>query len=328
MKKNVIIGLITLLTGAVAFSLAVAGPRSLAWLGVYTQNVDADIADEYSLKSDYGAIVDEIIENSPAEKAGVKEDDIIVAFNDNKVRDDDDLTDLVHDSKPGDTVTLTLIRDGKEQKIQVELGRRPRNSDWWDDMKWFDAPHAAKLPRPPLPPRAYSYHYEEHPYIGVTMVELSEDAAQALGAEKGAVLVDEVKRNSPAEKAGLKPGDLIVAADGKDVYEAEDVREIVEDKDEGDTVSLSIVRARQKMTVEVKVELSEDSDFFGRSGVIRIPDLTDANLLALDAYGRALGHARHGKISESDEYRLEMKEFEHSMRKLKEDLGEMKKSLH
>ena len=57
MKKYVIIGLITLLTAAAAFSVAVAGSRSLAWLGVYTQNVDADIADEFSLKSDYGAIV-------------------------------------------------------------------------------------------------------------------------------------------------------------------------------------------------------------------------------------------------------------------------------
>ena len=328
MKKYVIIGLITLLTAAAAFSVALAGSRSLAWLGVYTQNVDADIADEFSLKSDYGAIVDEVIENSPAEKAGVKEDDIIVAFNDNKVRDDEDLTDLIHDSKPGDTVTLTVFRNAKEQRIQVELGRRPRNSVWWDDMKWFDAPRAPKLPRLPHRPSVYSLYYEERPYIGVTMVELSEEAAQALGAEKGAVLVDEVKRNSPAQKAGVKPGDLIVAVDGDDVYEAEDVREIIEDKDEGDTVSLSVVRARQKMKIDVKVELSEDSDFFGRSGVISIPDLTDANFLALDAYGQALDHSRHEKISASKEYRLEMKDLEHDMRKLKEDLGELKKTLH
>ena len=334
MSKHLKIGLIAAVGVAVLFTLAFAGSRS-AWLGVYTQEVDDEMAEDYDLSVDHGAIIDEVLDDSPAEAAGLEEDDIIVEFDGKFVRDDDDLSDLILDSRPGDTVNLTVVRDGKEQQIRVELGRRPRSSSWYGDVGWFEAPRAPKVPRvpsvpvPPVIPDYYSFRYDDdYPYIGVSLLEVSRKTAISLGADKSGVLIDDVMKKSPAEKAGLQAGDLIVALDDEAIYDAEDVQEIVAEKDEGDTVRVTYLRNRQKATVAVEVALDEDAFSHGRSQIIRLPDLPDVDVRAPKVKGLHYGYSLDSDDFELDAYKDAMKDYQKEMKKLQIETGRLKKSLH
>ena len=77
-------------------------------MGVYTQTVDRELADVFDLSIKYGAIVNEVVKDSPADEAGIKEDDVIVAINGSKVTDSDELTDEVHEMEPGDEIVMML----------------------------------------------------------------------------------------------------------------------------------------------------------------------------------------------------------------------------
>jgi S1-C subfamily serine protease len=336
MKKHLKFGLAAALAVVALFSLAFAGSRS-AWLGVYTQEVDKDLAEDYSLASDHGAIIDDVVDDSPAEGAGLKEDDIIIAFNGKVVRDDDDLTDLVLDSRPGDTVSLTIVRDGKEQQIKVELGRRPRSYGWYGDRGWFDAPRAPrvpkipkipKIPAPVVPDYYYFHGDDEYPYIGVSLLEVSRKTAISLGADRGGVLIDDVEKNSPAEKAGLQAGDLIVAVDDEKIFDAEDVQEIIRDKDEGEVARITYIRDRKQSTVDVKVAIDEDGCSYRRSHIIRIPDMPDIDIKAPKLQYLHQGRFLDSDDFDSDDFKEAMKEYQKELKKLKIEMKDLNKSLH
>jgi serine protease Do len=334
MKKHTTLVLMTALLAVVAFSIALAGSRSAAWLGIYTQEVDEDVAETFSLSTERGAIITEIVDDSPAEEAGLEEDDIIISCDGKVVRDDDDLTDLVSDSRPGDTVSLTIIRDGKEQQIKAELGRRPRSNGWYGDRGHFEVPRPPRMPKmPALPspvvPDTYSYSFDdEYPYIGVSLLEVSKRTAESLGSDRSGVLIDDVEKNSPAEKAGLQAGDLIVAIDDEKIFDAEDVQEIVGDKDEGDTVRITYLRNRQKATAAVTVAIDEDGRSFGHSGVFRMPDLPDIDIMTSQLKGLHYGRSWDSDRFDSDEYHEAMKEYKEELKQLKIEMEELKKSLH
>jgi serine protease Do len=340
MNRYIKLVLIATLVVLALVSAVIAGTRSRAWLGVSAQAVDRHIARDFDLKNVSGAIIDDVINRSPADKAGLKEDDIIIAFNDDKVRDDEDLTDLIQDSKPDDTVTLTLIRDGAEQKLKVELGRRSSYRGWTGGWNWSDEPTVTVVPSVPSVPNlpdfpdfysghgSYSYYSDDQPYIGVTLVELSRQAAQALGAKKCGVLVNEVERSSPADSAGVKAGDLIVAIDGESVSETVDVQEAIRDKDEGDTVSLTLVRDHKEMTLTVKVELDEESSYHGSRGSVWIPGLASSGLNWSHGNKKHYERTIQEYLQDSKEYESDLREWKNDMKELKKDLKETKKSLH
>jgi serine protease Do len=331
MKKHAAFVLMAAFVVVVAFSIALAGSRSTAWLGVYTQEVDEDLAEDYALATDHGAIIDEIVDDSPAEEAGLEEDDIIIAFDGKVVRDDEDLTDLVQDARPGDTVNLTIVRNGKEQQVKVELGRRPRSSVWYGDGNWFEVPRAPRPPRAPMPVVRDYYSFQsddEYPYIGVSLLEISRKTAVSLGSDRSGVLIDDVLRKSPAEKAGLQAGDLIVAIDDEEILDTEDVQEIVGEKDEGDTLRITYLRNRQKATVTVEVALDEDAFSRSRSRTIRIPDFPDIDIPAPHLKGLHYGHSLDLNEFKSDEFREAMEEYQDELKKLKFELQDLKKSLH
>ncbi len=343
MKRYNRVGLMAVVALLAAVSLVVAGSRSVAWMGVYTQAVDDDLADAFALPVDYGAIINEVVDDSPAADAGLREDDIIVSFNGIRVRDDDDLTDLVTDADPGDVVVVTVLRGDTRKDIQVELGRRPRYTRRFSDFDWFDPPKAPRLPSlprmpnlpgmPKLPglPGVYSYSFDflddEYAYIGVTLLDISERSAANLGADGYGVLIDDVDEDSPAEKAGLQPGDLIVTVDGEEVYEASDVQEIIRSLDEGDIARIEVVRDRDRSAIEVEVEIHENGRRYGRPDILRLPDLPDIDLNIPRMRGLRYGHSLDLDQFDSEEFQDQMKNLEKEMKRLKRELSEIKKAL-
>ncbi len=339
MKQYRILGL-ALIIVLVAAALTWAGSRSSAWLGVYTQEVDADLAEAFALKVDRGAIVNEVVEDSPADDAGLQEDDIIVAVDGDRVRDDDDLIDLVSDRDPGDDVKLTVFRDGKETEIEATLGRRPRSRRWSNSLDFFRSPRAPRAPHvyhSPKAPKVYSYSYTydnddfifsgERPYIGVTLIDISRRTATSLGAGGHGVLIDDVEGDSPARDAGLEPGDVIVLIDGDRVYETSDVQDIIGDFDEGDVAKIEIVRARERMSVEVTIELDEDGGYLGGSNILRLPDLPDIDLSIPRVRGLHHSYSDDLDLFDSEDFREAMEDYEDEMKDLKKELRALRKVL-
>jgi len=106
------------------------GPRrsTRAWLGVTFEMVDE------------GALLTEIVPDSPADEAGLREDDIITEMNGETVDATRPLSAYILKYHPRDRVTLTLLRDGEEQEVEVELGRRPVESPWGEENFPFETP--------------------------------------------------------------------------------------------------------------------------------------------------------------------------------------------
>jgi len=157
------------------------------YLGVKIGNLDSGVGEFYGAKSDKGAMVAEVMEGSPAEKAGIKVDDIVVELQGEPVMGANELMNRVAMFKPGTEVVLTILRDGKRKTITVTLGTRP-------DEGTVASGGSSKT----------------EDKLGLHVQTLTPELAQRLGYDglKG-VLVTEVDSGSPADDKGIQPGDLI-----------------------------------------------------------------------------------------------------------------------
>lgn len=97
---------------------------SKPWIGIYMQDVTADLAEAFGLAAKQGVVINDVTDDSPAEKAGLKPKDVILNWNGKVVADSKVLTELVGDSKVGDKVKLSINRDGKTMDVALEIGAR------------------------------------------------------------------------------------------------------------------------------------------------------------------------------------------------------------
>lgn len=281
-----------------------------AWLGVYTQSVDRSIMRKLDLPAKEGELITGVVSDSPADKAGFEEDDVVTAVDNAKVGDEADLSDLIDEHNPGDKVSVTLIRDGKEKQILVALG----------DREDFDEPLVISG-RVRSAPRVFIGGHENYGYIGVSLTGLNRQLGGYFGVERGeGVLINEVSKGSPAEAAGLKAGDVIVGIDDDQVSDIEDAIEIIRDKEEGDKVSVSIIRERKPMTVTVEVEEQssrDDSDFW--TGAVAVPPVPP-----VPAIPKMNFRSHYG---DDDAIYLDKAELERDLAELRKDLSGLNEEL-
>jgi C-terminal processing protease CtpA/Prc len=155
----------------------------------------------------------------------------------------------VRNTPPDKTVKVKILRDGEEREIEVTLEARKTASS----------------------PRAFAYNWGGdgrnlmafgRPRLGVHVQELNSDLAPYFKVEeKGGVLVLEVTKDSPAEKAGLKAGDVITKIDGEKITDADDLISTLRDYEEGDEATIEYVRQGKTATVQAALESSEDHGF-------------------------------------------------------------------
>jgi C-terminal processing protease CtpA/Prc len=307
MKTTLRITLITAAVLALCLSYGTAQTKKAGektWLGVYHQTVDKNLAEAFKLPMDYGAIVNDVIDDSPADKAGLEEDDIIIAFNGRRVSDADELTDLVQKANPGDEVTLTIMRDGNRQDIKVVLASRKQRSV---ERKSSRAPSF------------YSFHFEKRGYLGVTLTDLTEQLGNYFGVLHGeGALIQSVENDSPAQDAGLRAGDVIVAIGDEDVEDASDVTKAMREYEEGDEVTVHIIRDKQKMDLLVTVDEVDDGDW---PLVLSVPDMPPMHFKAPNMRGLYKG------LSEMDLNEEDMEDVQAELRELREELQELKREL-
>lgn len=217
-----------------------------AWLGVELADVTSAKAKELKLPGEYGAIVTRVMENSPAAKAGLKVNDVIVSFAGMRVWSVAQLRQVVRETPPGREAALQIIRDGHRLDLKATLAR-------WDARAFF--PHF----NPPEIhfPKSFNFHFDFAPArLGIRGEDLTPQLASYFGVKQGkGVLVAEVDSGSPAAKAGLKAGDCITKAGSSEIASVSDLRRTLDTASSGQQpVTLEVVRDRHEETLTVKLE--------------------------------------------------------------------------
>lgn len=242
--------------GDEGYRVVVTPADGQGWLGVHLEDVTADKARSLKLPGEYGAIVTGVKEDSPAAKAGLKENDAILEFGGERVRSAAMLKRMIKETPPGRTVTLKVSHDGQTRAASVTLEARhlafggPR----------FEGPGMFEMPEIPEIKIPNFYFGLGGSRLGVSADELTPQLAEYFGVKGGkGVLVREVNPGSAAEKAGLKAGDCIVRVGSKKISSVGDLQSALGDQafDSGEAkrvVELTIVRNRQEQTVKVELE--------------------------------------------------------------------------
>ncbi len=208
------------------------------WLGVHIQSIDETLAESMDLAEEEGALVSSIEPGSPAERAGFKIGDVILAFGDEEVADARALPRMVANTGKGDKVSVAVRRDGKRMSLEVTLGSLPT-----EETVAMTASEEAD---------------DDTPKLGVTLSALSKEAKQRYNVsddEVGVLIVD-VVRNGPAGKSGLQRGDIISRVGQTRVTRPAEVASEVERaaQEEHKTVLLLIKRQGISRFVAVPLE--------------------------------------------------------------------------
>jgi C-terminal processing protease CtpA/Prc len=287
------------------------GDSDGAWLGIYLQNLTGDLKEAMDLGSEEGVLVAGVVEDSPAEEAGLEEEDLVTEFDGTQVNSSSQLTKLVKKHSPGDEITLKLVRDGKTKTFTVVLGKQPKE-------KILSGSYAEPFLGYSGVPDVYSFTMSSGNRIGVRVQNLTEQLGSYFGVEDGqGALVTEVEEDTPAEKAGLKAGDVIVKVDGDDIEETGDLIEAISEKEEGDKAEITVMRDHASRTFNVEVEKGP-SWYSHNAG-----DLKEFQLYMDKA------HAPHALRLEGPSSGLQdqLDELKEDLQQLKEEIRELKKEL-
>jgi serine protease Do len=247
----------------------VQGPRVLdvfvggSRIGVAIQDVET-VDETRRAGATAGVFVEEVTPESPADQAGVRAGDLIVEFDGERVRSARQFTRLVQETPAGRSVALVVMREGRKTPLSVT----PRAADRMrlegledlgalvEDLRSRGTVMSPRPPVPPAPPprpSSWSLELTGRPTLGITTGTLSPQLAEYFGAPEG-VLVASVAEGSVAQKMGVRAGDVITAVNESSVRTPADLRRRLQTLNDGDRISLAVVRDRKAQTLEGKVE--------------------------------------------------------------------------
>lgn len=296
-----------------------------SWLGVTLSDVTAEQVRELKLPGEYGAVIENVAEDSPAAKAGLQKNDVIVGFGGERVRSVTQLTRLVRETPAGRKVSVEIVRGGKTQTVEVTPETRR--------ARWA-TPDIHITPMPEIGPRVeavpnFNFHVEpflSRPRLGISAEEVGGQLAEYFGVKAG-VLVKEVTEGSAAARAGLKAGDVITRINNQAVVDVEDLRRALRESDKEATVTF--VRDRREQTV--KVELDQPATRRGPRRSARVAGI-DADELQRYADELARQADRYAAEMEAQvrayvEEKMKSGELQKQMKDLKRKMKEVKSRL-
>ena len=271
--------------------LFLAPSDSGAYLGVCLKEITDRIAKEKKLPGPEGALVTCIQKESPAARAGLKNGDVIIEWNQLKIYSAKQLSRIVRETPPGRTVHLRIIRKGKQKRLDVKLGRRPHarmmmfddgdlpaiiesikekdrtledvleNQEYMEELREQLKEQAEKLKElaeklkeemRAMKPRLKRF-YPVFPHrLGIRTIALTDQLAEYFGVPgKKGVLIIEVEKGSPAERAGLRAGDVITEVNDEKIDSPMDLM-LKWMNQEVATIRLTIVRNRKIKKIAVE----------------------------------------------------------------------------
>jgi serine protease Do len=221
------------------------------FLGVSTEDISRENMGRYGLNQVRGVGVTQVVKDSPAEKAGIRKDDVILRFDGENVTSVRKLNRLISEVSPDQTVRVAIVRGGAEQELTATIARRKNafsNAELFSNIdpkvfRWEGNMGEGAFP--------LLQALGNRRRIGITTTELTKQLADYFGIADGrGVLVTSVTEGGPAATAGVKAGDVITAVDGEKVDGTGDISDIVNRKKEG-AVTLTIVRNKSQLTLSV-----------------------------------------------------------------------------
>ena len=232
--------------------------RGGSYMGIGVVDITADRAKALNMKEERGVEITSIVDDGPAAKAGIKEGDVVLEYNGQAVQGTEQFQRLVRETPPGRQVKVGIWRNGAAQALTATVGERKGTVVMGDDNGWtFTVP-----PTPPMPPMPninidvphFSMTYQS-PMLGIDgeSLESQEQLADFFGVKEG-VLVKSVRRNSAAEKAGIKAGDVIVKVDDSRVGSSSEITRTLRGLRSKKTFTLTVVRNKKEVPLTVTME--------------------------------------------------------------------------
>ena len=200
------------------------------WLGVGIQNISPDLAKNFNIDKSEGVIVTEIMKDSPAEKAGIKVEDIILAINSEKIKNVTQLTTKIGSTDPGTKINLKILRGGDEKTISITIGEFPA-----------DEPQA-KAEKKSIQNLGFSVS-DLTPAIQ-RQYDISDDEG---------IVITRVDQTSDAYRAGLREGDLILKLNRKSVNSSDEFYNALQEVESDQPIALYIKRGDQKLFVAFSI---------------------------------------------------------------------------
>jgi serine protease Do len=201
-----------------------------AYLGVQIQEINQQIARSLGLKDVAGALIADVVDDSPAKKSGLETGDVVLKVNGKDIVTSNDLRNTISAQRPGQKVTLTIFRNGKTKNVTATLQELP------EDMVSTEAVK------------------EKSDGPGFSVKDLSQDLATQYGIRQSSgVIVTDVKSGSEAAEKGLRPGDLILRVGDKEVSNTKEFRKEFDKYKSGDSVLLLIQRKNLKLFIALDI---------------------------------------------------------------------------
>lgn len=336
-----------------------------SYLGVDVADVTKERVSVLKLKDEHGVEVTMVDQDAPAGKAGLKEHDVILEFNGQRLEGEEELKRLIHETPAGRKVTLGISRDGQPMSLDVILGERSKSTVW--STAPMVASHAYAMPTiPPIPPvptmptmefempdvniSIHSYS----PSTGMMVDNLTPQLGEFFGVKSGqGVLVRSVEKGSAAEASGLKAGDVIVKIGEEKIGDRGDFRRAIRDHKNA-KMSVGIVRDKREQTLTITLPgrtkdssrmepflrrdkkgdfIENDDADFGMDwdsgdwqGAASLLS-AKAQMLAMADVQKTLAVARKAAQSNMDSWQKMEPQFEEQMKKMNQEMKEQMKRM-
>jgi len=237
------------------------------WLGVGVSEVSPEKVKSLKLPEERGALLGKIVPESPAAKAGLKENDVVLELNGQRIEGTEQFRRMIHEIPAGRTANLTVWRDGRSQNLKVTVGKHEAGN-----MKVFaDGPKSFAFKMPTLPEmpdlsgldhlRSFAMASPGRPLLGIDAENLKGDFGNYFGAPDGeGVLVRGVFSNSAAAKAGMKVGDVITSLNGDRIRNASELREKLLTHHEEKSIQLGVLRNKSELKLSVELPQQKDEE--------------------------------------------------------------------
>lgn len=260
-----------------------------SYLGVQTREVTKENFAKFGLRDVQGVAIEKVVDGSPAAAAGLKDGDVIVEFNGEKITSGKKLSRLVSEVSPDHQVRLKVLRGGSEQSITATVGKSPaprfdngnfkftmpEGGEKWDLGKLKEMPEfrgmapfenfkSGDLPKLFELPDGQSFKLDSRSgrQIGVSVYPLTKQLGDRYGVQ-GGVMINTVREDSAAAKGGLRAGDVIFEVDGKAVHSELDLIRAINEKKDG-AITLNLIRDGNRQNLSVTPEPAKDGGFFFR----------------------------------------------------------------
>jgi len=321
-------------------------PWGGSYLGVDTRDVTPDRVSALHLKEESGVEVTMVDQDAPAGKSGLKEHDVILTVNDQKVESVEQLRRMIREVPPGRTVAIGISRDGQPQTLKAQLAERNKFANTDRSFNFTMPPvnipaiHIPPINMPQIDVPSIDVIYSPR-RSGMMIENLTPQLGGYFGVKGGnGVLVRSVEKGSPAEQAGLRAGDVVVKIDGSAVNDCSDFTRLLRSRKEN-KASVTVMRDRKEQNLTLtlpeprrsgsieqrKCDLDEEScaEVLEESNEVAamMPEIMTAEIKRIQPdMERAKKQIQEEILSHRDELKKEMENLQQELREEQEELNQ------